>query len=444
LVDPSTGVINRLDAKPCAWSYFRLHFFWKELSAMARSAKSETDRRFFLQASAVAAAAFGPGAAATAQDKPSKPVEIPRRTLGKTSASVTLLEQGTVLGAGFDRIMRMSYAGGVRVFDTANIYRSEPLFRQWFSQAPDVRKQIFLVTKDMVRRPSQMLTKVDQRLAALGTDYIDLYMIHGLGDEHSLDVTIDMVKGQELKETAERIRKSGKARFIGFSTHHKDRAQIIHAAAEGGIVDAIMLQYHPWLDRDSPLNRALDACWKQGIGLISMKQIASHYFGDKPKGDILKDVVRKVPMLKERGLSPFQGLLHAIWTDERISCVCTSMRNTDQIRANIDAARRYEPVKTTDILQLRDVLIAAGPMMCADCDGRCSIAGGTRAELGNLTRFLTYHQHHGDRAEARSQYARLSLEARDWTGADLEAARQACPSKLDFARLLPEVDRHLA
>ena len=404
-----------------------------------------TDRRTFLQSGAlVTAAAIGSIPAAGAQEQPAKLVEIPSGTLGKTGVQVTMLEQGTVLGSGFDRIMRLSYAGGVRVFDTAKVYRSEPLFKKWFDQAPEVRKQIFLVTKDMVRRPSEMLKMVDERLAALGTDYIDLYFIHGLGDEHSLDDAINMVKSQELKDVAETLRKSGKARYIGFSTHHKNRAQIIHAAALGGIVDAIMLQYHPWLDKDSPLNKALDACWKQGIGLISMKQIASHRFGDTPKGDILKDVVQKVPMLKERKLSPFQGLLHAIWTDERISCVCTSMRNTDQIRDNIDAARRYEPVKAADIHQLRDVLIAAGPMMCADCEGRCSIAAGTKAELGNLTRFLTYHQHHGDRAEARRQYARLSPEARDWTGADLEAARLACPNRLDFARLLPEVNRHLA
>ena len=31
-----------------------------------------------------------------------------------------------------------------------------------------------------------------------------------------------------------------------------------------------------------------------------MKQIAGNGFGDKPKGDILKDVVKKVPMLAER------------------------------------------------------------------------------------------------------------------------------------------------
>ena len=82
--------------------------------------------------------------------------------------------------------------------------------------------------------------------------------------------------------------------------------------------------------------------------------------------------------------------------------------------------------------------------MCASCDGRCGRAGGTTAELGNLTRFLTYHEHLGDRTEARRQYARLSAEARDWSSADLEAARAACPNRLDFARLLPEVERHLA
>jgi predicted aldo/keto reductase-like oxidoreductase len=178
--------------------------------------------------------------------------------------------------------------------------------------------------------------------------------------------------------------------------------------------------------------------------LISMKQIAGTYLGDKPQGNILDEVVRRVPVLAEKKLTPYQGLLHAIWTDERMSAVCTTMRNTDHIRENTDAARRYEPLKEADIRQLRDATLAHGPMLCADCDGRCSIAAGTRAELGNLTRFLTYHEHHGDRSEARRLYAELSPEARDWSGADLEAARAACPGQLDFARLLPEVERQLA
>jgi aryl-alcohol dehydrogenase-like predicted oxidoreductase len=412
---------------------------------MAHNETDQTDRRTFLQAGALAvasAASLAPGA--RAEDAPAKPAELPRRPLGKTGVNITILDQGSVRGDGFDRILRLSFASGVRVFDTAKVYGSERNFKKWFEQAPEVRKQIFLVTKDQPRTPRQMLKMVDQRLAALGTDYIDLFFVHAMGDEHRLDDAINFVKGQEFKETADAIRKSGKAKFIGFSTHNKNRAQIIQAAAEAGIVDAIMLQYSPWLDKDAPLNKALDVCHEKGIGLITMKQVAGRFFGDQTKVNILDEVVRRVPMLAEKKLTPFQGLLHAIWTDERISASCVSMRNTEQIRQNVDAARRFEPLKTAEILQLRDAVLDHGPMLCADCDGRCSIAAGTKAELGDLTRFLTYHEHHGLRADARRQYAALSPEARDWSDADLEAARNACPNRLDFARLLREVDRHLA
>lgn len=418
---------------------------------MTRDESNNTDRRTFLQIGAgalAAASAAGSASGLNAQEAAAKPTSLPRRALGKTGVEITILDQGAVRNGDLQQIFRFAFANGVRVFDTAKVYGTERDFKTWFEAQPEVRKQIFLVTKDMPKSPADMRKMVDQRLAALGTDYIDLFFLHGLGDEgHSgnpVDDAVKLVKSQEFKEAAEALRKSGKVKFVGFSSHHRDRARIIEAAAEGGIVDAIMLQYTPWLDKDSPLNKALDLAWKKGIGLISMKQIAGQFFGDKPKGNILDDVKKRVPMLAERNLSPFQGLLHAIWTDERISASCVSMKNRDQIRDNADAARRFEPLKAAEIGQLRDAALAHGPTLCADCEGRCSVAAGTTAALGDLTRFLTYHEHHGQRAEARRAYATLSPEARDWSTADLAAARAACPNKLDFARLMPEVDKHLA
>ncbi|MEW4566685.1 aldo/keto reductase [Tautonia sp. JC769] len=413
---------------------------------MAHDPIQSTDRRTFLQAGALASATIMGSASGSRSQEAEAPGEavLPRRTLGKTGVEVTLLDQGAIRGPSYDRLLRFAFASGIRMFDTARVYGTEGNLRRWFEQAPEVRKEIFLVTKDTPRSPKDLVDQLDRRLEALGTDYIDLFFIHGLGDDHSLDDAMNMVSSQEFKETAETIRKSGKARFVGFSTHHKDRPQILQAAAKAGHVDAIMLQYRPWLDRDAPLNRALDACWEKGIGLISMKQIAGQLYGDAPQGNILDDVVARVPVLKERNLTPFQGLLHAIWSDERISSICCSMRNTEQIRENVDAAHRFEPLEAADINRLRDATLAHGPTLCANCDGRCSLAGGTRAALGDLTRFLTYSRHLGDRSEARRQYARLSSDARDWSDADLAAARAACPEHLDFARLLPEIERHLA
>ena len=96
------------------------------------------------------------------------------------------------------------------------------------------------------------------------------------------------------------------------------------------------------------------------------------------------------------------------------------------------------------MVQLRDALLAAGPTFCANCDGSCSRAAGTGADLGNLARLHTYHDQYGFRTDARRLYAELDESARDWKAPDLEAAREACHSKLDFAHLLPKVDRDLA
>ena len=403
---------------------------------MSENGTNPMHRREFIQAGAAATAAAatlaqGAGAAQIAGESPgaaNKKSDLPRRVLGKTGAEVTIVNAGTWRAPdSLDRLLRYSFLRGVRYFDTAAGYHTEDRFKAWFAAQPEVRKQIFLATKDHVREPRQMVKQVDERLKALGTDYIDLLFFHGLGSDQ-----VAWPKSKEMKEAVQAVKKTGKVRFVGFSTHDRLKAEQIQAAAEGGFIDVIMLAFSPFLAKDDPINLALDAAHKKNIGLVSMKQMAGH-----------TQVKQHVPALLERGLNTHQGLLTAIWSDPRISATCVTMTNTDQVNQNTDAARTFTPLKEADIHALRDAVLAAGPMMCADCDGRCGRAAGTNARLGDLTRFLTYHEHFGARRQAREDYAELTDEERNWHDADLEAAREACPSKLNFAQLLPEVDRLL-
>jgi len=415
----------------------------EETRAMSLEPADTTDRRQFLQAGALTTAAalnFAPGL--RAQEVPARAENVPRRKLGKTGVEVTILNQGTWRASGLDRLMRLAYASGVRTFDTAASYGSEPNFKKWFAEKPEVRKDVFLVSKTAGRNVKQFVADLDKRLEATGTDHLDLYFWHAMGD-HGED--LDFPKSREFAAAVAAIKKSGKAKFVGFSTHNPRRAEYIKAGTEGGFVDAIMVQYSPFLDKESPLNKALDAAHQAGVGLISMKQAAGQFGGAKGMPTPLKETVaRLAPVLADRKLSPFQGLLQAIWTDERIATSCVTMNNTDNLRENVDAARRFEPLKVAELEGLRLAALAAAPTFCADCDGRCSLAAGTKARLGDLTRYLTYHEHHGYRGEARRNYAELTAAERDWSGADLDAARDACPSRLNFAELLPEADRHLA
>jgi uncharacterized protein len=399
------------------------------------------NRRGFLGTGAgalAAASAISIGREALGQTEPkSKTTQsalLPKRTLGRTGVEVSMLNLGTWKSVGLDRILRFAWANGVRYIDTAKSYGSEPAIGRWFQAMPEVRKDIFLVTKDHPQTPRLLIKQLDERLRDLQTDYVDLIFIHHVGDDN-FKKEVEWPRSKEFKETADAIRKSGKAKFVGFSTHHPNRDVILQHAAEGGFVDVIMVQNNPWIAADDKMNRALDACHKAGIGLISMKQVAGH--------TDLEKIGKEIPDLHEKGLSPYQALLHAIWTDERFASCCVSMRNTDQVRENAEAARVYKPLTKAELERLRDACIAAAPSMCAACTGQCSVAAGTMAELGNLTRFLTYHDHHGYRGEARRLYGELSDAARNWAGADLDAARHACPNKLDFTTLLPRAEKVL-
>ena len=201
---------------------------------MAHDETDRTDRRKFLQAGALATASAvsltpGPGRArAGRQDSRAPQAEAGQDrhrgfdARGGSGAGATNASSGSP----------MPTASGSSTPPSSTAPRRN--FKKWFEQDPKVRKEIVVVTKDMPRTPKDMLTMVDERLAALGTDYIDLFFIHGLGDERTVDESINMVTSQEFKETADAIRKSGKAKFIGFSTHNKDRAPIIEAAAKAG------------------------------------------------------------------------------------------------------------------------------------------------------------------------------------------------------------------
>ena len=69
----------------------------------------------------------------------------------------------------------------------------------------DRRKEIFLVTKDQLRSADKMMTSVEGRLKALGTDYIDLFFLHGLGDSDvgGIEHGVKLLKSPEFAKAAD-------------------------------------------------------------------------------------------------------------------------------------------------------------------------------------------------------------------------------------------------
>ena len=72
------------------------------------------------------------------------------------------------------------------------------------------------------------------------------------------------------------------------------------------------------------------------------------------------------------------------------------------------------------------------------------MSNNTASDLNTIARYVCYAEQDGRVYEARELLAALPPEARNWSGADLEAASRACKSNLDFAQIIKRAEELMA
>ena len=348
-----------------------------------------TSRRHFLKSAAalpVALAAAPAFMTQTAAAVPAGADALPRRSLGKSGPQVTVLSMGGMMGALSPDYLDIAWSLGIRYFDTADCYlhgNSEKIIAKWLAKYPERRKQIFLVSKDHPHQgPEQLLTMIDKRLAACGTDYLDAFYIHGLGPNEYGEGSLEWPKSDAFKRVAEQLKSSGKVKMVGFSCHDGRVSDYLNAAAQGGFLDIIMMAYNPFYPKGGPLDKALDACHAKGIGLVAMKTMRS-----------AKDVPKRLPEFDQLGLTTHQGVLHAAWSDPRIAAVCNMIDNVDQMQSSTAAARSYKtPLKVAHMELLKETILAGRRTMCTGCPGCEEASQKTDFAFLDIARFVSYYE----------------------------------------------------
>jgi 2,5-diketo-D-gluconate reductase A len=141
---------------------------------------------------------------------------------------------------------------GYRAIDTASIYGNEAAVAEGVRRSGIPRSELFLTTKlwNDAHRRSAATRAFESSLAALGTDYVDLYLIHWPVSGQGLFL--------EAWESLEGFADSGRARAIGVSNFSPPQlAEIIDL---GGRIPAVnQIELHPFHARRSEqeLDRAL-------------------------------------------------------------------------------------------------------------------------------------------------------------------------------------------
>lgn len=388
-----------------------------------------------LAAGAVRGGEPSPEAAGKAQGADLK--LLPTRKLGRNGPMVPMLAMGGDMEAtNAPGLINRAWASGMRYFDTAQKYgheREEAIYRRWFAAHPERRKEIFLVSKDYPKQkgPEELLEMIDKRLEAIGTDYLDLYFIHQLCPEVYGAESVNWGKSDVFRKVAETLKASGKVKMVGFSCH--GGPEYIQAAADGGFLDALMVQYTPFYERGGAFDRALTACHEKGIGLIAMKTL--RHAGNVPK---------RLPEFEKLGLTTHQALLQAVWSDSRISAICNSVRNFDQMRSSIASAHGYKaPLEVSLVSRLKDVVLASRRTMCPGCPSCDANVLTTDFAFRDVARYVTYFEqdHYG---QARDLYRALPHSARDTSLADLNALQAACAFGINYPEIAARAERYFA
>lgn len=209
--------------------------------------------------------------------------EMPRRKLGKTGVEVSAIGLGGFhIGKVKDpeeslRIMRAAVDRGVTFFDNCWDY-NEGQSEERMGRALEggLRQKVFLMSKIDGRPRAAATAQLDQSLARLRTDVIDLMQIHEVirpedpdrcfADDGCVAALVD-------------AKKAGKIRFIGF-TGHKDPdhflAMLKRADAAGFSFDAVQMPLN-LLDAHyrSFEKKVLPVLVEKGIAVLGMKPLAA-------------------------------------------------------------------------------------------------------------------------------------------------------------------------
>jgi aryl-alcohol dehydrogenase-like predicted oxidoreductase len=174
--------------------------------------------------------------------------------------------------------IRQALDAGINFFDTANSYSdgtSEEIIGRTLREFTD-RDDVVIATKvyyPMRKGPNggglsrkNLMREIDNSLRRLGTDHVDVYMIHRWDEQTPIEETLEALHD---------IVKAGKARYIGASSMYAWQfAKALYTADLHGWTRFAVMQNHYNLLYREEENEMLRLCAAEGIGVTPWSPLA--------------------------------------------------------------------------------------------------------------------------------------------------------------------------
>lgn len=207
-----------------------------------------------------------------------------QRIFGRTNKKVTILTMGG-FGLGYisqeeaDKYFKKGLDVGINMIDVAPSYgEAESRISSWVKK---YRDKFFISEKTQERSKEGAKRELEQSLKTLGTDYFDLYQLHGVQSTDELNKIFG--KGGAMEAFLE-ARDAGMIKFIGLSGHNDIRIHL--KALELFDFDSLLLPVNiTSIISPDPVNNfrlVLKEALDRNVGIIAIKAIQkARWTGDK-------------------------------------------------------------------------------------------------------------------------------------------------------------------
>jgi 2,5-diketo-D-gluconate reductase A len=239
--------------------------------------------------------------------------QVPDDTATLAHGSMPLLGFGTwqIKGREATDATAAALEAGYRHLDTATVYGNEGEVGAALERSGVARDAVFVTTKCPPDRADDALGTLRRSLDLLGTDHVDLWLIHWPGDGSMVDLWQSFVEARE----------QGLARDIGVSNF--DAALIDEVTAATGVAPAVnQIEWSPLLFDTA----VVEAHRQRGVVLEGYSAL---------RGGTL-DHPTIVTIADRLGRTPAQVIIR--WHLQHGIVVIPKSRQADRIRSNADVA----------------------------------------------------------------------------------------------------------